>query len=144
VRSLRDRAEQGGDASVIGRVVAWRPGFGFIRSEGEFKDVWVHYSAIQGLPVDRRQLSIGQRVEFEMVRSCRGPQAANVRILSDSGEKPRRVKLTPDQRQSIDIILGSGMGKREKIEWVDRYARQGYSYEEILERAKVNLTGELR
>jgi len=127
---------------MIGRVVAWREGYGFIRAEGEFRDIWVHYSAILGMPVSERNLAYGQKVEFEMVRSCRGPQAANVRVLSNGDPEPKRTRINPDQRQSIEIILGRGMDSRTKREWVDRLAKQGYTYEEIIERAKINLMGE--
>jgi len=50
-------------------------GFGFIeREDGE--DVFVHFSAIQGSGF--KSLEEGQRVEFEIVKGNRGPQAANV------------------------------------------------------------------
>ena len=51
-------------------------GYGFItRDDGE-KDVFVHFSAIQG--EGYRNLEEGQRVEFEVEDSPKGPQAANV------------------------------------------------------------------
>jgi len=50
-------------------------GYGFIgRDDGP--DVFVHYSAIQGLGY--RTLSEGDCVEFEIVQGPKGPQAANV------------------------------------------------------------------
>jgi len=50
-------------------------GFGFIaRDDGE--DVFVHYSAIQGDGF--KTLSEGQEVEFDIINSEKGPQAANV------------------------------------------------------------------
>lgn len=50
-------------------------GYGFIsRDSGE--DVFVHYSAIQAEGF--RKLEEGQRVEFEIEDSPKGPQAANV------------------------------------------------------------------
>jgi CspA family cold shock protein len=53
-------------------------GFGFITVEGE-KDVFVHFSAIQG--DGYKSLEEGQEVEFEIVEGDRGPQAANVTKL---------------------------------------------------------------
>ena len=50
-------------------------GFGFIEVEGE-NDVFVHFSAITGEGF--KSLDEGQRVEFEVVKGNRGPQAANV------------------------------------------------------------------
>ena len=53
-------------------------GYGFIESEGG-KDVFVHYSAIQGQGY--RSLEEGQAVEFEVQSGQKGPQAANVRLI---------------------------------------------------------------
>jgi CspA family cold shock protein len=50
-------------------------GYGFIGRE-DGPDVFVHYSAIQGLGY--RTLSEGDSVEFEIVEGAKGPQAANV------------------------------------------------------------------
>ncbi len=50
-------------------------GFGFLEQDGG-KDVFVHFSAIQGSGF--RTLTEGQRVEFEVVQGDKGPQAANV------------------------------------------------------------------
>lgn len=50
-------------------------GFGFIVSE-EGQDVFVHFSAIQ--TEGYKTLEEGQKVEFEIEESPRGPQAINV------------------------------------------------------------------
>ncbi|MSQ98786.1 MAG: cold-shock protein [Xanthomonadales bacterium] len=50
-------------------------GFGFIEQKGG-KDVFVHFSAIQG--EGRKTLHEGQRVTMEIVQADRGPQAENV------------------------------------------------------------------
>ncbi len=65
---------------VIG-TVKWfndQKGYGFLAYEGG-KDVFVHHSAIiaQGF----RSLSEGDRVEFEIQDSPKGPAAANVRKI---------------------------------------------------------------
>lgn len=53
-------------------------GYGFIsREDGD--DVFVHYSAIQADGF--RNLEEGQRVEFEVEDSPKGPQATNVMPL---------------------------------------------------------------
>jgi CspA family cold shock protein len=55
-------------------------GYGFIsRGDGE-KDVFVHFSAIQG--EGYRSLQEGDQVEFEVTQGAKGPQAANVRKIS--------------------------------------------------------------
>ncbi|WP_028585628.1 cold-shock protein [Desulfogranum mediterraneum] len=50
-------------------------GFGFIEQE-EGRDVFVHYSAINGSGF--KTLSEGDKVEFEIVDGPKGPAAANV------------------------------------------------------------------
>jgi len=54
-------------------------GFGFLEQEGG-RDVFVHYSAIQG--EGYRSLNEGDLVEFEILDSPKGPQAANVKKQS--------------------------------------------------------------
>lgn len=56
-------------------------GYGFIEvdsgpGEPEVKDVFVHYSAIQGEGF--KTLKEGQEVTFEIVDGAKGPQAENV------------------------------------------------------------------
>lgn len=50
-------------------------GFGFITPE-EGKDVFVHYSSIQG--EDFKTLKEGQDVEFDIINTDKGEQAQNV------------------------------------------------------------------
>ncbi len=53
-------------------------GYGFIsRESGD--DVFVHYSNIQGSGF--RNLEEGEKVEFEVEESPKGPQAANVTVV---------------------------------------------------------------
>jgi CspA family cold shock protein len=54
-------------------------GFGFIQQDGGGADVFVHYSAIASSGY--RELSEGQKVEFEVTQGQKGPQAENVRSI---------------------------------------------------------------
>lgn len=51
-------------------------GYGFIEPDGGGRDVFVHYSAIQG--EGYKTLSEGQTVEFDVIQGEKGPQASNV------------------------------------------------------------------
>ncbi len=66
-------------------IVKWfdeQKGYGFIAQEGD-EDVYVHRDALgaEGFGT----LKAGDRVEFDVVRGRKGPQAANVTVL-----KPRK------------------------------------------------------
>jgi len=52
-------------------------GFGFIERESG-NDVFVHFSAIKA--DGYKSLEEGQRVEFDLEKGQRGPQAVNVRL----------------------------------------------------------------
>ena len=53
-------------------------GYGFITAE-DGKDVFVHNSEIQG----KNSLKVGEKVEFEITESPRGPRASNVKPISE-------------------------------------------------------------
>lgn len=53
-------------------------GFGFIE-QSDGKDVFVHYTAIQGDGF--KTLPEGAEVQFELLETERGPQAANVQVV---------------------------------------------------------------
>ncbi|MCG6911266.1 MAG: cold-shock protein [Deltaproteobacteria bacterium] len=60
-------------------IVKWfndRKGYGFISQE-EGNDVFVHFSSIES--TGYKTLSEGDRVEFDIEESDRGPEAKNVR-----------------------------------------------------------------
>lgn len=56
-------------------------GFGFIQPDSGGKDVFVHYTAIEGSGF--RSLAQGDRVEFEIVQDAKGPRASNVRAIQE-------------------------------------------------------------
>jgi CspA family cold shock protein len=86
VESEADTAEtevQDVDGKIEG-TVKWfsnPKGYGFISRDGG-EDVFVHYSEIQGSGF--RSLSAGERVEFIVKQSEKGPRAAEVRSLETS------------------------------------------------------------
>lgn len=65
---------------TTGTVKRWmdRSGYGFITTE-DGKDVFVHNSDIQG----KHSLKVGEKVEFEIKESPRGPRASNVKSISE-------------------------------------------------------------
>jgi CspA family cold shock protein len=69
------------DHQVAAGTVKWfnaTKGYGFITPNDGGKDVFVHHSAIEG--GGYRELSEGQRVEFESELAPKGPQAKWVRL----------------------------------------------------------------
>lgn len=77
---LLERDCVGKEADMTAGTVKWfnsTKGFGFIAPDGGGKDVFVHHSAIVG--DGYKELSEGQRVEFESEQGAKGPQATQVR-----------------------------------------------------------------
>ncbi len=57
-------------------------GYGFIVDETDLsKDLFVHYSAIQGSGY--KSLKAGDRVSYELADTDKGPQARNITPLSE-------------------------------------------------------------
>ena len=57
-----------------------KKGYGFITMD-EGKDVFVHYTAIQGSGF--RKLAEGERVNFEVKDGTKGPQADQVQVIRE-------------------------------------------------------------
>jgi|GEM_PF-126303 len=71
-KQMKDNGRTVGTVQWFSRV----KGYGFIRPDGQEEDVFVHYSAIRG--EGYRNLREGQRVEFTMEDTSKGPQAVDV------------------------------------------------------------------
>lgn len=81
--------QKSGVASIIGGStimatgkVKWfkaDKGYGFITVEGQGKDIFVHWSAINSDGF--KTLEEGQTVNFDIVEGDRGPQASNVTVV---------------------------------------------------------------
>ena len=52
-------------------------GFGFITPDGGGKDLFAHFSAIQGNGF--KTLKENQKVSFDIAQGAKGPQAQNIR-----------------------------------------------------------------
>ncbi len=67
---------------MVKGVVKWfnnDKGYGFITPDDGSKDVFVHFSSIQG--EGHRSLSEGQTVEFEVAQGKKGLEAREVRAV---------------------------------------------------------------
>jgi CspA family cold shock protein len=67
---------------VASGTVKWfnsEKGYGFISQDNGGPDVFAHYSAIQA--TGYRELTEGQKVEFEITQGQKGPQADNIRAV---------------------------------------------------------------
>jgi len=74
--------DKGGDFMALG-TVKWfnsEKGYGFITPDDGSKDLFVHFSAIEG--EGYKSLNEGQKVEYEATQGQKGPQASKVRPVS--------------------------------------------------------------
>ncbi len=72
-------------------------GYGFIERDNGEGDVFVHYSAINGSGF--KTLDEGQRVEFDVVESDKGPQAQDIEPMGESV-----TSFTTEPEDSEDIF----------------------------------------
>jgi CspA family cold shock protein len=63
-----------------------KKGFGFIQGQDGAKDIFVHYTAIEGEGF--KSLRDGDIVEYEVFDSERGPQAHRVRVREHKPSTP--------------------------------------------------------
>jgi len=73
---------KGGQKGGATGTVKWfnaAKGFGFITVEGTSKDVFAHFSQIQG--TGYKSLEEGQSVEFEVRQGKKGDRAENIMVL---------------------------------------------------------------
>ena len=81
-------------------------GYGFISREGE-KDIFVHYSNIQGNGY--KTLEEGQAVEFDVAPGRKGDEAQNVRVLYSETrrlERPSRRQCRRLARVQREVVGG--------------------------------------
>jgi cold shock protein len=74
---------RGGDQQMATGTVKWfndAKGFGFITPSDGTKDLFVHFSSLQGDGF--KTLAEGANVEFDVAQGDKGPQAQNVRVVS--------------------------------------------------------------
>jgi cold shock protein len=63
-------------------IVKWfdeAKGFGFITPDAGGKDLFAHFSEIQGAGF--KSLTENQRVEFEVKQGQKGPQASSIKVV---------------------------------------------------------------
>ena len=72
-----------------------KKGYGFITPDDGSEDCFVHYSAIQGAGF--RTLREGDKVEFEVTKGDKGPQASNV--VRASEQQCTKIVLSWDKKK---------------------------------------------
>jgi CspA family cold shock protein len=77
---------------MVNGTVKWfnaRKGYGFIIPDGEEKDIFVHFSAIQVEGDAFRTLNEGDKVEFVIEKGQKGDEAKNV-VVKERAPRPER------------------------------------------------------
>jgi cold shock protein len=78
-------------------------GFGFIKPDDGSEDVFVHHSSIAGGGF--KSLQEGEKVTYELTRSRRGMQAANVSKASSGRGAPRETLTVPEEVEAAGRVL---------------------------------------
>lgn len=60
-----------------------KKGYGFIKAK-DGRDIFVHYSAIEGDKDEYKSLNENDKVEFEIVKGEKGPMAKKVEVLEEA------------------------------------------------------------
>ena len=92
-------------------------GYGFIRPDGQEEDVFVHYSSIVG--EGYRNLRRGQKVEFTMEDSDKGPQAVEVtEVAGDEalGESIEAADAFGDEEYAQPAAISATVDDGEALE----------------------------
>ena len=77
-------------------------GYGFVRPDEQEEDVFVHYSSISG--DGYRNLDEGQRVEFTMEDTPKGPQAVDVTGL-EAEAAPSAVEFETEEADTAELEM---------------------------------------
>ncbi len=67
-------------------------GYGFIARDDGGPDLFVHSTSVEA-----GTLGEGDRVEFEVAASAKGPRAEHVRVVATAGPAPRRPRFGDEE-----------------------------------------------
>jgi CspA family cold shock protein len=115
-RADRDAETQTAEGERQAGTVRWfnaRKGYGYITPDDGGTSLFVHYSAIRGTGF--RTLSAGQRVDFVVGRTAKGPSALDVRLLDST-----------DTDKDAETGTDGGARQTGTVRWFN--ARKGYGY----------------
>lgn len=76
-------------------------GYGFIKVEGQEKDLFFHSNDVSGVMFD--ELSEGDVVTFEATQGDKGPQASNVQLASDDAPSADTDEGSSDEEASDEV-----------------------------------------